>query len=430
MRPVGDPPAYDVVVIGGGASGLAAAISAARQEARTCVIERDVQSGLSILATGNGRCNISNATLEPRHYRHPDVAARVLGMAPEREIAEFFESLGLMFAEEGEGRLYPVTRRAESVRDVLLAACSRAGVELHCSSEVIRAGYAGGRWSLTISEPAQPLSFKHAQDGKTELRRARKAAAEAARTERMLRAQSVIIASGGTSNNLCDLFNIPHIEANPVLCPIACELAYPNAPQLSALDGLRVEATLALVRKGAVVAYEEGEVLFRPYGISGIAAFNLSRKIEPNDSIQLDLFPALNDAQLHQLLIEREKLLGPFEDDPAWFDGLLARPLARVVCELLRPANKPLVSCASLLHRLTLHVTGTTEHAQAQVQRGGIPFEVVDLDSLALLHHEALFACGEALDMDADCGGYNLAWAWISGMCAGNAAASALAHRA
>lgn len=432
MRAFDEPHAFDVAVIGGGASGLAAAISAARRGARVCVLERDVEAGLSILATGNGRCNISNASLDPRRYRHPDVAKQILGTHPEQDIAAFFSSLGLMLAEESEGRLYPVTRRAESVRDVLLAACTRLGIELRCCCELVHARNAYGAWSLTASEPELPLSYKRGRDAKADLRNARKAAGAAARAERTLLAQSVIIACGGTSSALCDLFALPHLAEQPVLCPIACGLAYEGTHGLAVLDGLRVEAMVTLVRKGAICGFEEGEVLFRPYGISGIAAFNLSRRLEPSDLIQIDLFPGLNDRQLHHLLIERTETLGAFSGDPTWFDGMLARPLARLVCELLGSAPKEadlLPACVSLLHRLTLQATGTTEHAQAQVRRGGIPFEAVDLGTLALPCDEALFACGEALDMDADCGGYNLAWAWLSGMRAGNAATS-LSHHA
>ena len=109
---------YDIAIIGGGASGLAAAIVAAREGARVLVIERDVEAGLPLLATGNGRCNLSNESLDPAHYLHPGIASRVMGPTPERDIAEFFDSLGLIRTSI-DGRLYPITRRAESVRDVL-----------------------------------------------------------------------------------------------------------------------------------------------------------------------------------------------------------------------------------------------------------------------------------------------------------------------
>lgn len=429
---------YDIVIIGGGASGLAAAISGARAGARVCVLERDVEAGLSILATGNGRCNISNAKLDARRYRHPEVVRNVFGARPEADIEAFFSSLGLMFAEEGEGRLYPITRRAESVRDVLLAACAREGVEICTCSELVSAHTAEGavegtnvsnrRWQLTVSEPAAPLSFKRGRDAKAAIRNARKAAAEAPRAQRTLNARAVIVACGGASEPVCEMLDIPHQPTKPILCPIACRLDHAHAPNLDTLDGLRLHAMLTLARGGAAVAFEEGEVLFRAYGISGIAAFNLSRRIQAGDAIELDLFPAMNTAQLTRVLQDRERAIGPYTGDPAWFDGLLARPLAGAICKLSGNSDQPLTKMAPLLHRLRLRVDGTTEHAQAQVQRGGIPFAAIDLDTLAVQSDTlapGLFACGEALDMDADCGGYNLAWAWLTGIRAGTSAANA-----
>ena len=128
---------YDVAVVGGGASGLAAALSAARSGASVLVIERDVEAGLPILATGNGRCNLSNAHLDPERYRHPEVARAVMGERPEEELSAFFDSLGLLTCEE-DGRLYPYSRRADSVRDALLMSAAPAA-DLACCADLWRA---------------------------------------------------------------------------------------------------------------------------------------------------------------------------------------------------------------------------------------------------------------------------------------------------
>lgn len=425
---------YDVAIIGGGASGLAAAITAARAGARCCIVEADVEAGLGILATGNGRCNISNARLAPRHFLQEDAARAMFGAHAERDIADFFERLGLMLAEEGEGRLYPVTRRAESVRDVLLNACSRLGVDILTCATVSHAAPCtspSGYWDLTLSVPAAALSFKQGRDAKARVRNARKALAVAERTERTLHARRVIIAVGGRSASTCEVFRLAHLNEIPVLCPIACEIdsnapgATRHALALEHLDGLRVEGALSLMREGAVIASEAGEVLFRPYGISGIAALNLSRRIEPGDIIELDLFPSLGQADMTELLRSRASSIGSCCGDASWFDGLVARPLASLLCAMLNDSADPMAHAATLLHHLRFRVHGTTEHAQAHIHRGGIPLSSVNLETCGIVSfHDGtspsgLFACGEALDMDADCGGYNLAWAWASGMRAG-----------
>ena len=425
---------YDVAIIGGGASGLAAAITAARAGARCCIVEADVEAGLGILATGNGRCNISNARLAPRHFLHEDAARAMFDAHAERDIADFFERLGLMLAEEGEGRLYPVTRRAESVRDVLLNACSRLGVDILTCATVSHAAPCtspSGYWDLTLSVPAAALSFKQGRDAKARVRNARKALAVAEHTERTLHARRVIIAVGGRSASTCEVFRLAHLNETPVLCPIACEIdsnapgATRHALALEHLDGLRVEGALSLMREGAVIASEAGEVLFRPYGISGIAALNLSRRIEPGDIIELDLFPSLGQADMTELLRSRASSIGSYCGDASWFAGLVARPLASLLCAMLNDSADPMAHAATLLHRLRFRVHGTTEHAQAHIHRGGIPLSSVNLETCGIVSfHDGtspsgLFACGEALDMDADCGGYNLAWAWTSGMRAG-----------
>lgn len=421
--------APDTVIIGGGASGLAAAITAARHGARVTVIERDVAAGLPILATGNGRCNISNVNLDPARYRYPDIARTVMGSQPEDYVRAFFDGLGLLMAEEAEGRLYPVTRRAESVRDVLLDSCTREGVALRCGAEVtaVRFDAATGSWKLTVSEPATPLHPKAGHDAKAALRNARKALAAALRKERILCAHRVIIACGGASQMVAKLFSLPHVPETPLLCPVAASIVGANRA-LEALDGLRVHAELALRRDSSTVWYEEGEILFRSYGISGIAAFNLSRRIKPGDSVLVDLFPQIDRDMLHELLTKRANLLGTFStENPSWLDGLLAPALAKVVCKLYdtcHPGDHNVSHIVNICKHLKLAVTGTAEPQQAQVHRGGIPFDAVDLPSLTIRPDlaPALSVCGEACDMDADCGGYNLAWAWLSGIRAGQEA--------
>lgn len=423
------PAPYDVVVIGGGPSGLAAAIAAARSGASVCVLERDVAAGMPILATGNGRCNISNAHLDPARYRHPSAARAVMGEDPEHAVEAFLGSSGIVLAEEAEGRLYPVTRRAESVRDALLGACARAGVAIRCGTEPAGARF-DGSWALEVREPASPLARTRATDSKTAVRSARKALAAARRRTATIRAARVVIACGGDSERICRLFGVPHLAEEPVLCPVGASIA--GAPDaIGALDGLRAEGSLAIERGGERVWREEGELLFRSYGISGIAAFNLSRRIEPGDAVLIDLFPRYDRQAFHALLDARVKMLGGFSARrPSWFDGLLSPALARLVCRLYldrHPGEHDVSPIVGICKHLELDPSGPTETARAQVRRGGIPLDAVDLRALSVRDAlgDGLYACGEALDMDADCGGYNLAWAWLSGVRAGKEAARA-----
>ena len=411
---------YDVLVIGGGASGLAAAITAARAGKSVCIIERDVACGLKLLATGNGRCNLSNESIDFQRYNNPAFVESVMGPQPEKELGNFFSSLGIMTTSE-EGRLYPRSLRAESARDALLNACDRLGIALICGANVASASKVPKGWVLQIDRPARTLKAKKHDDRKTEVRSLRKALADAPRKNETLQAKAVIIATGGSPVDIARLFNLPLTGQRPVLCPVSASVVG-DQTALKTLDGLRVRARLMLTRNQEELWREDGEVLFRTFGISGVAAFNLSRRVQHDDTILLDFFPDLSKDELFDTLKQRLGLLGDFSPrDPRWLDGMLAPQLSHIACaafERCHPGSHDVVHLVSILKHFKLLVEGTTEERSAQVTRGGVPIENVSAPSLCVSDAAGapLYICGEALDIDADCGGFNLAWAWISGI--------------
>lgn len=411
---------YDVLVIGGGASGLAAAITAARAGKTACIIERDVACGLKLLATGNGRCNLSNESIDFQRYNNPAFVESVMGPQPEQELSSFFSSLGIMTTSE-EGRLYPRSLRAESVRDALLNACDRLGIALICGANVISASNSPKGWALQIDRPARALKAKKRDDRKTEVRSLRKALADAPRKNETLQAKAVIIATGGSPSDIAEIFDLPLTLQCPVLCPVSASVVG-DQTALKTLDGLRVRARLMLTRNQEELWHEDGEVLFRTFGISGVAAFNLSRRVQRGDTILLDFFPDLSKGELLDMLNQRAELLGDFSPhDPRWLDGMLAPQLSRVVCtafEQCHPGSNDVIHLVSILKHFKLLVEGTAEERSAQVTRGGISVESISTPSLRArsVVDAPLYVCGEALDIDADCGGFNLAWAWISGI--------------
>ncbi len=372
------PASCDVMVCGGGASGLAAAIAAAEKGLSTVVLERDLECGRTILATGNGRCNFANTRLESWRYNHPEFVEKACGDAWLDDILAFFEDSGLAWAEE-DTRLYPLSGQAASVRAVLLRRAARAGVVLACAREVERVEASdGGTWRVMYRE-----SF-------------------GGETRRGLLAGSVVLAGGGRAA-LAEGTGLECLPGQPVLCALAC---HPNsAIDLAFIDGRRVRCEARLVRSGDTIHVECGEVLFRPWGLSGIVIFDLSRRAQAGDEIHLDLLASFDDGRLARAAAARcaEGLLDP------------------VICEGLARAGANPVAAA---RDLAFIVDGTAEEQRAQVTRGGIDCSQVDPATLAVTGHPGLFACGEALDIDADCGGFNLAWAWKSGLVAGVAAAA------
>ncbi len=413
---------YDAIVIGGGASGLAAALSAAQHGLAVAIIESDVEAGLKILATGNGRCNLSNVHLDPKRYLHPKVAEAVLGTEPENELQGFLKSLGIVTAQEDD-RLYPYSFKAESVRDALLGACRRLDVNLFCGSRVVDAHRSNddGTWTLVVKMPSAPLATKPQRDQKATLRAKRRALTQTAAADRTLRTRSVVIATGGDPTETAELFGLPVTPLSPVLCPVRATVPRLEGA-LDTLNGLRIHAGVALLRDGQRFWRETGEVLFRPFGISGVVVFNLSRRILAGDTLLLDLFPDFTVSELSSLLHHREAVLGPFSPhDPSWFDGLIAPALARVVCDICKSACPQVLdtqNLAATCKAFKLDAQGVAYDQQAQVTRGGIPFSSVDIPSLACNDTglKGVYVCGESLDMDADCGGFNLAWAWLSGI--------------
>ena len=396
-RAVSVPARCDVVVVGGGASGLAAAVAAAEAGASVTVLERSVACGRTILATGNGRCNLSNAELAgptPRwdRYNRPDFVAAACGPRLGEDVLAFFEGCGLACAEETGGRLYPLSRQAASVREVLLARARRAGVTLAPAREVTGVTREDNGWRVTFAgaDSAGGSAAGGAASGGT-----------ASIPSGTVRCRGLVLAVGG-GEGLSRSLGLACAPYEPVLCSLACEPLTPL--DLAALDGRRAHVAVRLLRDGAELAREEGEVLFRPYGLSGIVVFDLSRLARPGDVLALDLTGGLDRERARELAETAGSCAG-----------------------LIDPAIAAALGPDALDRALDLHfrVSGPAEPERAQVTRGGLLVTQFDPTTLEARELPGLFACGEALDVDAACGGFNLAWAWKSGLVAGDAAAGA-----
>lgn len=403
-RAVELPAACDVAVVGGGASGLAAAITAAEAGASVVVLERDLACGRTILATGNGRCNFASVSPDPRRYNDPAFVTAVVGENYLDDVLGFFRECGLFWSLEDD-RLYPASRQAASVRNVLLARAGRAGVTLAPCRTVA---------SVTPDASGHLVAYTFGQEDPA---------------PQTLAARSVVLAvGGGAVAPIAKALGVDVTPESPVLAPLACA----DSP-LAALDGRRAQVAASLYHGGFPCLRERGEVLFRDYGLSGIVSFDLSRHIEADDIVSLDLVPDHNRSEI--LRVVDPFMSGSFADDA--FDGLLDPAIAGLLIKLARQGwelpddpreDQPSTSndterMLALVKGLPFRVTGIAHPELAQVTRGGIATRELDPATLAISNLPSLFACGEAVDIDADCGGFNLAWAWKSGMVAGASAA-------
>lgn len=384
-----------VLVVGGGAAGLCAAIAAARGGAAVTVLEAGPRVGRKILASGNGRCNLSNTAIAPDAYNEPRFVAPVLAEFSCDSVRAFFGELGLLIYADEEGRIYPVTNTASSVLDVLRLECERLGVEVRVETEVV-----------SVVPETGPRSFiLTAEDGSRALARA------------------VVVTPGGGSTLLASLGH-EQVAFSPVLVPLRTDTA-----PIRGLSGVRVRCAASLLAAdGDTLATERGELLFREYGVSGIMVFDLSRHLAGAETLAIDLFPDLGHGELHALLEARCEALA-WRSAGTFFDGMLHPRIALAVLRAagLDPeAQLDAARCADLadlLKGFRIALVGPGDAKQAQVTRGGAVVEQFDPPTMASRLVPGLFAAGEALDVDGRCGGYNLHWAWASGIIAGRSAA-------
>ena len=379
---------YDIAIVGAGASGLAAGIAAGRVFAgiaggwhaaptgRVLLFERMPRAGKKILATGNGRCNLGNRYALEHPYHNREFAAFALKKFGGCE--SFFDSLGLAIHEDGEGRLYPRSNTAASVLNALRFGAERAGCEIRCDCPV------------TSVEPA-PDGFI---------------------INNSIAARRVILAAGGCAApaqgsdgsgfKLLRVLGHSIVEARPALVQIKVK-----SPLLPMLKGLRVQAGIKLMKNGKVLNEAAGEVLFAQDGLSGIAAMEVSREAAPGCLAVLDLLPDYTEQELTALLSRWQGLaVGDLS-------GLLPGRIAQAVT---KSAGDP--------KNFTFEVTGTRGFEHAQVTAGGADVRSFDPRTMESRVVPGLYACGEALDVDGGCGGFNLHWAWASGILAGSNAAS------
>ena len=396
-----------ILIIGGGASGMMAALTAAEQPGNAVtLLERQSRVGRKLLATGNGRCNLTNLDLAATHYHgaRPDFAVPALSRFGLDDTLRFFRSLGLLTVADDTGRVYPLSDQANSVLDVLRFALETRGVSVVCSCDVIEVK-----------------------------KKARGYEAISATGERYFGDRLIVAAGGcagkklgGTKSGYRLLGMLGHscTPLSPSLTQIKTDQTH-----VRALKGVRADALVQLRQNGRLIAHEAGEVQFTDFGLSGPVAFSLSREAGLLDGAELalDFLRAYGCADVDALLQNKRAAMGAL---PAaeLLSGMLHARLGGVIMRralgsLQRPAgaltDAELPQVRQQLRCFTLLVTGVMGMENAQVTAGGIVTDEFDPQTLESRLAPGVFATGEVLDIDGDCGGYNLQWAWSSGRLAG-----------
>ena len=389
-----------VAIIGGGAAGLMAACLLARSGLRPVLLEKQSRVGRKLLSTGNGRCNLTNlnASIEDYHGDPRHLRAALQGFSP-RDALDFFASIGVECVADEAGRAYPMSNQAAGVLDGLRLYAAERGCEIITEFEVVNVRRRG------VFEIA-------ARDG------------------RKLAADFVLVACGGMAapklGGCADGYRILEgfgHRISPRLPAIAALKTDPEA--VRALKGIRMHGELELYSGDRLLRRESGEILFGEGSVSGIAAMQLARNVNlelqrgGKCALKLNFLPgAAADAidQRARLLPER-----PLED---FLSGIVPKRLGQTLIKVAKvgPLNLPAGDLdarqrAAIYRALTgwtLPVKSTLGFDQAQVTCGGAELKGFDPDTLESRLAPGLFAAGEVLDVDGDCGGFNLHWAWAS----------------
>ena len=391
-----------IAIIGAGASGMMAAITAAEDAAnRVLLFERQARAGRKLLSTGNGRCNLTNEGMTPENYHSetPEFVRPALAAFPVAKTLEWFHALGLLTVTEPSGRVYPL------VLDVL-----RFAIE--------------GKENITLLTGQPVLSVTRVSGGfrvETE--------------KETYDCENVIVACGGMAGakiggvkdgyTLLQSLGHSRTALHPALVQLTTETDWPKA-----LKGVRADAHLTLAAKRTVLARTEGEVQFTEKGVSGPAVFDLSRAASTGGeglTLTLDFLRDYPIREVYDRLCARRKA-APRLTAADLLTGMLHNRLGRTMIRYVnQKADTPLseLSDAALKEiarackGFQLPVRGTEGFDSAQVTAGGIRCTEFDARTMESRIVPGLFACGEVLDVDGDCGGFNLQWAWSSGHLAG-----------
>lgn len=405
---------YDIAVIGGGASGLAAAIEAKQCggcDCRVAVIEKNTRLGKKILATGNGRCNLGN--INENHSEHysgscVDLVEHLFRIFAGSEA--FFKSLGVICRSDS-GRLYPYSNHAASVLDALRFQLHELNIDTFTENSVLSIRRNKNFWEIKTNINTFIAKIIIAAPGG-------KAAP-----------------SMGTDGNFYKILrNIGHsyVPVSPALCPV-----YTEQSLLKNLKGIRVAGKVSLYnKKNKLINSNEGEVQFTEKSLSGICIFNLAAFINEDDMyIQIDLLPHLTESEINDLLWSL------YAQRSSWkIEDMLSGVFQKKMCPALFNASRIFTSLNEPVYTLTpydINQLGKTikawhfpiiqlaEWNQAQATSGGIPRNEIQ-STLESSVCSNLYFAGEILDLVGECGGYNLAWAWCSGVCAARNAVNSL----
>lgn len=409
----------DVAIIGGGASGLitAVAIAKAKASCKVLIIEHHQRTGKKLMATGNGRCNLSNNNLFDNAYfgSGKPYANKLFKKYTCEYIIEYLSEIGLITRADSEGRVYPVSNNVASVLDSIRNYILANNIKEMCNTTVTQIIKGKNTYTLECDDVK-------------------------------IIAKNVVLACGGMASpklstngygyQLAKQLGISYAKPIPSLVTVPCE-----NKSLTALKGLRVKGSVTLLADNKIIDAQEGEIQFSNGALSGICVFQLSRLVNEyfeyktvagknvnSIGLAIDIMPEFTKDECKSLLYSRLAVMGkyPLEN---FFDGLLHKRVASAImqecniktdkrtCATL--TKKEIIALADCLKNWHFTPSSKSSFENAQVTAGGVLANEIDFSTMQSKKHNGLYIIGELADVDGICGGYNLHWAWTSGIIAG-----------
>ena len=397
----------EIAVIGGGASGMMAAITARKSGKEVVILERKDRILKKVLITGNGRCNITNVNADISNYFGKNVSSveNILNSFNPQDTMDFFNGLGIVCNEENRGKVYPLSGQASSVVDALRFEAERLGIKIETEFYVRKIEKDGFKFKI------------YSEDRKK------------------IEAGRVILAAGGQS--------YPELGSNGSGFELAKELGHsvtrlsPSIVQLKTekhqvkgLQGIKTDVAVTAYGDNKKICTYDGELLFTDYGISGNVVFNISfvMPLYKNVEFEIDFMEKFDYNELYEMLKERKKMMSHLTMEN-YFNGMINKKLGQFLSkvsgiEKLSKSVKDLNDSeirklCTVLKKYRVKILETTGFKNAQVTAGGVSLDEVNSETLESKIVKGLYFSGEVLDVYGECGGFNLQWAWASGYIAG-----------
>jgi len=403
-----------IIIVGGGASGMVAALAAAREGVDVTILEKNPRVGKKILATGNGRCNYTNinAEISCYHGQNPQFAKSALDNFSVEDTLNFFEQLGIEHKVEDAGKVFPMSDQASSILDVLMYELNELAVKIICDADVQDIRKKNDQFIVETSG-------------------------------QVYHSDRVIIATGGKAMpssgsdgrgyELAKKLGHTISDIYPALVQLMLEGAF-----FKRIEGVKFVGTAEIIYDNKSLAKDRGDILFANYGVSGPPILQISRKAQEllkagkEAYLKISIMDTMFKEELLQR-INRRLQLGANKSLDFCLVGLINK---RLIPVLLMEAGirdykmlagdisaKEREAIVAILTDWRFKIKGTKGWTSAQITAGGVDTEEIEQNTMESKLVKGLFFAGEIMDIDGQCGGFNLQWAWSSGFIAGQNAA-------